>query len=191
MFKFALLTAVAILVRAELNYTSCFDATRYCSGIPQDCVDSKTCDVLFHGVYDVLNKVLIGDLNALNAMSSSYVAVALSRDAEIGSDSAHHCLITSNGTPKGGQGRIVDSKKYVVSEEIPGIINNQSNFEDQTVHCRFYRSTTISHDGEDWPLEGGPGYYFVMTGGKLDSSGNPGSHDRMSINATRVMFPEP
>ncbi|KAI1289727.1 hypothetical protein HDE_08106 [Halotydeus destructor] len=161
------------------DYTDCQkNGQLLCAGLPDDCVDSESCTLLFKASFDSAKNVLNGQIYGQVSEERKYFVVGLNHGKHMAPASVMDCIV-KNGA------QVAIRSSFNTAE--PKLTNKYSEYDegnltkvatklhDGVVFCEFTRTNRIIHEGQDFTIKGNS-YHLVMATGVLKDSGEKEKH---------------
>ncbi|KAI1289992.1 Ferric-chelate reductase 1 [Halotydeus destructor] len=177
-FTYLATLALAITSVQCHNYEGCQTGGSYlCSGLPLQCIDDKSCSLLFKSTFDHDHKVLIGEIYGKVESSTKYFSVGFNPEtSSMSPASVVDCIVQRDGAAvvKPSFNHVAGDPRKTnsgVKYETGSLSTVQAFVEDGVVMCKFNRSDLVMHRGQDFSVLGKK-YFIVLASGNLKADTN-------------------
>ncbi|XP_023215953.1 putative ferric-chelate reductase 1 homolog [Centruroides sculpturatus] len=152
--------------KSLLTYDEC-GGTKGCFGMPEKCIENKNCDILFSHAYESGKDLVEFEISTkVDSISGHWIAVGLSEDQLMGSDSVGDCVV-ANGKPSFHYSWNED-KSNAIRNKISGIEVVSATLKDGILSCKWTREISLVENGISFDLINNK-YYLLLANGPLES----------------------
>ncbi|CAG2179941.1 unnamed protein product, partial [Oppiella nova] len=175
-------------------YKRCADNERLCFGIKgeEDCIDTNDCTVLYSSFANSESTGVLGTVefelywNRDTTSGDRYVALALSNDNKMGSDTVTECILDASGTPRLAYGWTDGHDGTENIDTDTSIKELGHSFNDGIVYCRWSRVPVFTIKKSEFDLLNSS-YHLLLAYGPLKPDGkNIDFHTQKKASSTSV-----
>ncbi|CAG2180091.1 unnamed protein product, partial [Oppiella nova] len=175
-------------------YKRCADNERLCFGIKgeEDCVDTNDCTVLYSSFANSESTGVLGTVefelywNRGTTSGDRYMALALSNDKKMGSDTVTECILDVSGIPRLAYGWTDGHDGAENIDTDTSIKELGHSFNSGIVYCRWSRVPVFTIKNTEFNLLNSS-YYLLLAYGPLKPDGkNIDFHTQKKASSTSV-----
>ncbi|CAG2106038.1 unnamed protein product [Medioppia subpectinata] len=142
---------------------------RFCIGLPANCVQYRTCNMLLSGGYvsrgdGMVEFEVYADVNKYNG--NSYYSVGLSTDNKMGDDSVTDCMVSDGRPLIRNSVNIGRSNEYLSQNEYHSVTPLNTTYANGVLYCKWRRRRRSTIRGQQYDIKDRK-YYVLLAFGLL------------------------